>query len=183
MHLSVLSSKQVKLLKELKFLKRYEFYLAGGTALALQISHLSLDFDFYTPKNFNSQKLIEQFKKKFKTTKEIYIAKDTLLLRVEKVRISFFKYPFDLVRPLIKFQQIKLASLEDISAMKMIAISQRGTKRDFFDIYFLIKRFGLPKIIEFTRKKYPQFNIYVGLTGLTYFKEAEEEKNEKNSGF
>jgi predicted nucleotidyltransferase component of viral defense system len=52
-------------------------------------------------------------------------------------------------------ESIYLASREDIAAMKIIAISQRGKRRDFFDIYFLIREFGVKKIIEFTKEKYP----------------------------
>jgi len=59
--------------------------------------------------------------------------------------------------------------------MKIIAISLRGKRRDFIDIYFLIREFGLKKIIEFIKEKYPMFNIYVGLQGLVYFKDADED--------
>jgi len=91
MYLSVLNRKQKELLKKLGFLKKYGFYLAGGTALALQIGHwTSLDFDFYTKKKFNSQRLREKFDKKFKTVQEIYIAEDTLGLSVEDTGGKFF---------------------------------------------------------------------------------------------
>ena len=72
-----------------------------------------------------------------------------------------------------------LASLKDIAAMKLIAITQRGTKRDFFDVYFLIKNLGLGEIIELTQKKYPPFNPYLALQALTYFEDAEKEKLEE----
>lgn len=176
MYLSILTPKQTQFLKKLQFLKKYGFYLAGGTALALQIGHrTSLDFDFYTEKEFDPRKLREEFDNYFKKVKEIYIAKDTLVLSVNGIGASFFKYPYKLIRPCKKFETINLASLEDIAAMKIISLSQRGRQRDFIDIYFLIKEFGLKKIMEFTKKKYPMFNIYVGLLALTYFKEAEED--------
>ena len=59
--------------------------------------------------------------------------------------------------------------------MKLIAIIQRGTKRDFFDLYFLIDKIGLGRIIELTQKKYPPFNAYLALQALTYFEDAEKE--------
>jgi hypothetical protein len=59
--------------------------------------------------------------------------------------------------------------------MKILAISQRGKKRDFIDMYFLMKEFGLRQIMEFIKEKYPMFNIYTGLQGLTYFKDADED--------
>jgi hypothetical protein len=63
--------------------------------------------------------------------------------------------------------------------MKMIAISDRGIKRDFIDIYFLLKEFSLEKIFKFVKKKYPNFNIYVGLRGLTYFADAEKKQQRR----
>ena len=63
--------------------------------------------------------------------------------------------------------------------MKLIAISDRGTKRDFVDIYFLLKEFSLEKIFEFVKKKYPNFNICVGLQGLTYFADAEKKQQRR----
>ena len=73
----------------------------------------------------------------------------------------------------------KLLSKQDIAAMKIIAISDRGTKRDFIDVYFLLKEFSLKEIFEFVKKKYPEFNIYVGLAGLTYFADAEKKQQRK----
>jgi predicted nucleotidyltransferase component of viral defense system len=176
LYFSVLPKKQIQLLRKLKFLKKYGFYLAGGTALALQIGHrTSVDFDFYTEKKFDSRKLREEFDKRFKKVQEIYIDEDTLELNIDGVGMSFFKYPYKLIRPCQKINEINLASKEDIAAMKIISISQRGRKRDFIDIYFLIKEFGLEQIIQFVKEKYPMFNIYVGLQGLTYFKDADED--------
>jgi len=176
MNLEILDRKRKKLLSQLTFLKKYGFYMAGGTALALQISHrTSLDFDFYTEKKFNSEKLRQEFSKRFKEVIERQKAEDTLILLVDGLVVSFFRYVYPLINPLIKIDGVNLASAEDIAAMKILAISQRGRKRDFIDIYFLIQKFSLSQIIEFTKRKYPMFNIYVGLQGLTYFKDADED--------
>ncbi len=176
MYLKILNKKQIDLLKKLKFLKKYGFYLAGGTALALQIGHrTSLDFDFYTEKKFTPRKLREEFDKKFKTVQEIYISEDTLVLNVNNIGVSFFRYPYPLIKLPQEIEGILLASIEDIAAMKILAISQRGRRRDFIDIYFLIRKFGLKQILEFVKKKYPMFNIYVGLQSLVYFIDADED--------
>jgi len=175
-YFSVLSAGQIKLLKKLGFLKKYGFYLTGGTALALQIGHrTSLDFDFYTKKKFDSRKLREEFDKRFKEVREIYVAEDTLGLSVNGIGVSFFRYPYKIIKPFQKIEGVNLASLEDIAAMKILAISQRGRRRDFIDIYFLIKEFDLKQIIAFVKEKYPMFNIYVGIQGLTYFKDADDD--------
>jgi predicted nucleotidyltransferase component of viral defense system len=176
MYLSILDKKRVHLLKKLEFLEAYKFYLAGGTALALHIGHrTSLDFDFYTERSFEPRRVREDFDKMFKKVKEIYVADDTLGLEVNNINISFFKYSYPVIKPLEKLEGIYVASMEDISAMKLIAISQRGKRRDFIDMYFLLKIFGLKKIIEFTKEKYPMFNIYVGLQGLIYFQDADND--------
>jgi len=178
MYLSVLHPKQAKLLKKLRFLKRYGFYLAGGTALALQIGHrTSLDFDFYTKKKFDNRKLLRELETRFKNIELIQIPDQTLIVKIEGREISFFYYPYPLVFPLIKEKEIPpLASKEDIGAMKIISIIQRGTQRDFIDIYFLIKEFGLKRIFEIAEKKYPSFNPYLAIQALTYFTDAEKEK-------
>ena len=180
MHLEILDPKRKKVLSKLGFLNKLGFYMAGGTALALQIGHrTSLDFDFYTEKRFDARKLREQFDKKFKKVQEIYIAEDTLGLDADGIKMSFFRYSYRLIRSYVRMEDICLASKEDIAAMKILAISQRGKRRDFIDIYFLIKEFGLREIIEFTKEKYQMFNIYVGLQGLLYFKDADEDSEKQ----
>jgi len=181
MYLSILNRKQKELLKKFGFLKKYGFYLAGGTALALQIGHrTSLDFDFYIKKKFNSSELHKLLERKFKEVILLQKAEETLIVKVDSVAISFFQYPYSLIFPLIKYQNFpSLSSKEDIAAMKIIAISDRGTKRDFIDIYFLLEDFSLKEIFGFVKKKYPNFNIYVGLRGLTYFTDAEKRQKRK----
>ena len=175
MFLSILSRKQIKLLEQLGFLKKYGFYLAGGTALALQVGHrTSLDFDFYTKKSFDSKKLQHLLEKEFGKTILLQKDEDTLIVKINDMIASFFKYPYPLIFPLIKQKEFPpIASEEDIAAMKIIAVSDRGVKRDFIDIYFLLQEFSLKKIFVFVKKKYPNFNIYVALQGLTYFVDAD----------
>jgi len=177
-YLSVLSLKQASLLKKLGFLKKYGFYLAGGTALALQINHrTSVDFDFYTFKKFDNRKLLRDLESHFQDIKLIQIPEQTLIVKIEGKEVSFFYYPYPLIYSPIKEKEFPfIATKEDIAAMKVMAIIQRGTKRDFIDIYFLIKEFGLKRIFEIADKKYPSFDPYLALRALTYFADAEREK-------
>jgi len=178
MYWNIFDKKQVDLLKKLKFLKKYGFYLAGDTALALQIGHrTSLDFDFYTEKKFDNRKLLKDLETHFRNIKLIQIPEQTLIVKIESREVSFFYYPYPLVYLLIEEKEFPpLASKENIAAMKIISIIQRGAKRDFVDIYFLIKNFDLKKIFEIAEKKYPSFNPYLALQALTYFRDAEREK-------
>lgn len=172
---NILSDQQLDLLNKLDgFLPNC--YMAGGTALALQLGHrTSLDFDFYTRDQAEIEKIMANLQENFTELKVERIMKDTLILEVDGVSFSLFLYPYNLIKPLISFNKIYLASIEDIAAMKMVAISMRGKRRDFVDTYFLLRKFGLDKIIKLTIKKYPSYQPMVILKGLLYFKDAEED--------
>ena len=180
MFLEILDKKRRRLLSQLSFLKKFGFYMAGGTALLLQLGHRkSLDFDFYTQKKFDNKKLLRELEQKLRNVTLIQTAEQTLIVRAEGVEMSFFHYPYPLIYPLLEINGVYLASKEDIAAMKMIAISDRGTKRDFIDVYILLKEFSLEAIFQILKKKYPNFNIYIALQGLTYFVDAEKEQKRK----
>lgn len=179
----ILNWNQKRILKKVSFLKKYGFYLAGGTAIALQFGHrTSKDLDFYTAKHFKSIQVIQEFKKIFgKEVIDIKRAPDTLFLKIRQTDLSFFRYSYPLIRPLISYLSVKLASAEDITAMKIEAIIERGTKRDFVDIYYLIRKFGLEKALKkFVAEKYPEaFNEHNCLHALMYFKDAEAPQKDR----
>lgn len=182
-NLKILGQKRLNILKKLRFLKDHHFYLAGGTALALELGHrISLDFDFYIEEELDPETLLQDFQKHFKNVQLIREAKNTLILSIDNTEVSLFSYPYPLISPLIKIPEVNLASMEDICAMKIVAIIQRGTKRDFIDIYFLTKRFGLERIFALTQKKYKGlFNKYLALQALTYFTDADKERDEQRA--
>jgi len=171
----ILSKKQRDILPHLGFLKERRIYLAGGTALALQMGHRkSIDFDFYTIHEFELDEMLRQFRQLFTMIAVVQMSRGTLIVDVEGVQVSVFFYDYRVIRPFIESKHLVLASLEDISAMKMIAIIQRGERRDFIDAYFLVQRFGLEEIFSYCEEKYPGiFNPYLALQALTYFEEAE----------
>jgi len=173
----ILDQKRKKLVQKLAFLDKFGFYLAGGTALALQMGHrTSVDFDFYSKKKFDADELLFQLKKIGKL--EVFVNRENTLglLTESGIEMTFFKYPYPLIRQLKKFEKIKVASIEDIAAMKIAAIIQRGTKRDFVDIFYLTKKYSLEHILHWTQEKYPQISLSLSLKGLTYFQDAEEDK-------
>ena len=99
----ILNWNQKRILKHVAFLERQAFYMAGGTVLALQLGHrISKDLDFYTPKHFNATILTQNFKKVFgKEIEEISQAQDTVYLTIKKTDLSFFRYPYKLIRSLV----------------------------------------------------------------------------------
>ena len=175
MQWDILDTGRRVLLPNLRFLKNRGFYLAGGTALALQIGHrISVDFDFYSQNKFNPTKIYQDFQAQ-KPAKILLsnTAENSLFLEINDIAISLFTYDYPLLKPLITSENLNIASLEDIAAMKLIAIIQRGIKRDFIDLYFLAQNFGLEKIMNLTKKKYTGFNKYLACQALVYFKDAE----------
>lgn len=175
--LQVLNDRQKQVIAKLNWLKQTPFYLAGGTALALQFGHrTSVDLDFYSPDKFDNRRLQQDISKHFgiKAT-DVEIPENTLEAIVMDVNISFFYYPYKLLDELIEFPPIKLAGLKDIAAMKIAAVIQRAKQRDFIDLYYLIISLGLDKVMEATMNKYPwyQENRQLLFKALTYFDEAD----------
>jgi hypothetical protein len=176
LHWDILDKKRRALLPFLTSWKKEGLYLAGGTALALQLGHrTSWDFDFYTPETFDPLLLGEKLGlgKRLRITTQ---KPGTLLAVAGEVQISAFVYPYPLLRSLVDTPQMGLASLADIAAMKMVAITQRGVRRDFIDLYFLCQHFSFSEILDLTQKKYPSFEPYSGLRAAVFFDDADQEK-------
>ena len=151
-------------------------YLAGGSALALHYGHrISVDFDFFTPVVFKENNIIQQLRKigNFEMAEK---HKNTILGDFNKVKFSLFKYDYPLVFSPINYLGIEIARPEDIAAMKLVAIMDRGTIKDFIDVYFLIKNgVSLEQSFHYYNKKYKNLanNIYSIIKSLTYFDDAD----------
>lgn len=159
-----------------------EGYLAGGTALALQIQHrISVDLDFFTQQEFNESQLSAKLASLPGFVQE-GVAQWTLWGAIGQTKFSIFYYKYPLLEQTIPFEGIQLASLADIAAMKIHAIEQRGTRRDFVDVYFLAKKYTLSQMIDFYQKKYTasEDNLYTVLRSLDYFEDAEQESQMPN---
>ena len=177
---SILNQEELFLLKNLDSLKKSKFYLAGGTALALQLGHrTSIDLDFYSFKKFPIEQIIHILTTNLPKIKIIGAAEGTIFGKFKKTEFSLFYYPYKLLKTPIPFKKTLLASIEDIAAMKVAAVIQRGTKRDFIDIYYLLEKYPLKKLISLTLKKYPGYQEQLILRALIYFKEAEKKANKR----
>ena len=192
MDLGILSREQNEVLERLKksVLSNNLFYLAGGTGLAIILAHRkSYDFDFFSKDQFSTEKLLEIIVKSFEEDEVILseIKEDTLIVFINNIQVSFFQYNYPLLKNIIKKDGLCIASLEDILAMKVIAIIQRGTKKDFIDLWIIIKekKYSLQDTFIFCKTKYGKaFSESIALKALTYFKDAEEETpDEEESNF
>jgi hypothetical protein len=152
------------------------FYLAGGTAAALYLGHrISVDLDFFGPDPFDSSTLAGQLADlgQFHLDR---IAPDTLLGDLKGVKISFFRYRYPLVTEPSLALGAKIASLQDIAAMKLDAVSRRGTKRDFVDLFFIAQSgLTMSEALTWYQRKYAglDVNIVHVVKSLAYFADAE----------
>jgi hypothetical protein len=157
------------------------FYLAGGTSLALQLGHReSIDLDFFSSSDFSR----EQLKKSLSGYGHYEITNEedgTLDGLLNDVKLTFLRYEYPLLFPLLSFGDISLADKRDIACMKIDAISSRGSKKDFIDLFFLLKEFSLEDIFGFFEQKYIDihYNKLHLLKSLTYFDDAEDDPSPK----
>jgi len=162
-----------------------DVYMAGGTALALQIGHrFSYDFDFFTPKEFDENMMLQRIKKlipEFKLERKEW---RTILGYIKESRFSLFYYSYPFLFKTNNFLGADIADIKDITAMKIAAISDRGVKKDFIDLYFIIKKekiLSLENALEIYDKKFEtlaQNKLHI-LKSLQYFSDAEESEMPK----
>lgn len=159
-----------------------KYYMAGGTALSLQCGNrMSYDFDFFVYEIFDAQDLEKELED-LGDFKVVYSKKGTLHGLLDGVQVTFLYYPNPILKDLVKSSEIEglyYASLFDIAIMKLVAISSRGSKKDYFDLYFLcmFKDIDLKKVFLSLDKKYLKRNIpniHI-IQSLTYFDDAEQE--------
>lgn len=155
------------------------FYLAGGTALALQIGHRdSIDFDFFCEKDFDPQALLMKIKDTFPVHKvtRIQEERNTLTILVNgEIKISFFTYNYPLLQNKVEEKYFNLASIRDIALMKMSAILSRASNKDYIDLYFILQDYNLADLISDIPDKFGDLDTNMVLKSLVYFNDVETE--------
>jgi hypothetical protein len=178
-HLEVLSRAQRRVLRRLAgFAGARGFYLGGGTALALHLGHReSQDFDWFSSERVNPETLAPELRESAPAVRIRSIEHATLHASVSGVLTSFLEYRYPLLRPLAKDPalQLQVASLEDIACMKLAAIAQRGSRRDFVDVYALGLELGLAEMLELYRRKYGIRDVGHVVFALANFDVADKE--------
>ncbi|MBI4121707.1 MAG: nucleotidyl transferase AbiEii/AbiGii toxin family protein [Parcubacteria group bacterium] len=174
------TQKALDFLSEQKWLKATGWYLAGGTALALQSGHRkSVDLDFFsTAKDFKNKSLLNKFADlaEWQTTVN---KENTIYGELFKAKISFIAYPFFVPKDKPRYHGfIRVLTPRDIAVMKITAISQRGRKRDFFDLYWCAHNVEpLKNSITRLKVQYPSVahNYHHILKSMVYFEDAESD--------
>jgi predicted nucleotidyltransferase len=176
LHIETIDNETLDLLKRIQSNPYFsQTRLVGGTALALQIGHRkSIDLNLFGKIEINPIELQQELQ-----------AYGTLSLRNDSARIHQFllrgiqvdvvQYDYPWLQDPVCHGGITLASIPDIAAMKLAAVTNRGTKKDFVDIAFLLKRFDLPQMLAFYQTKFPDGSAFLVLKSLAFFDDAEDD--------
>ena len=175
MFYNILDQKRLDLLPFFKNFKK-DFYLGGGTALALQIGHRdSVDFDFFKEGEIEAQKLFNDLEEFFdrRHLLKVQEERNTLGLIVDdSIRLSFFGYKYKLIKELIDEENLNLASVEDIGCMKLSAITGRASNKDYIDLYYILQNNRLADLLEKAAEKFPDLDRNLILKSLVYFEDV-----------
>jgi len=153
-----------------------EFSLAGGTALALQIGHrISVDLDFFGNRPFEKDEIIDLISH-LGNVKLMNQSKNILVININGIKLDFVNYKYAQLQEILTVNNIRLFSLPDIGAMKLAAITGRGRKRDFTDLFFLLRKFSLSELLSFYNNKYPDGSEFLVARSLSYFDDADTDE-------
>jgi hypothetical protein len=157
MHPEILSPEQKELLPLVKSFRR-EFYLVGGTAIALQIGHRkSIDFDLFKSTPFISRKILDKIsvnESHYMITRRV---KEQINLTISDVKITFFEYPYPIETPVDFDKILRMPDLLTLGAMKAFALGRRSKWKDYLDLYFLLRDyFSVEDIIQKAENIYGQ---------------------------
>jgi len=160
---------------------RQHYYLGGGTTIAIYLGHRhSVDLDWFTEEGITDpMRLAQNIRDKEIPFVTGQIERGTLHGTISGVRISFLEYKYPLLKPLIIWQKAacQLATLEDLACMKLSTLTQRGSKKDFVDIYALgLRYFSLRDMLRLYQKKFSVEDMGHVLYGLSYFDDADKER-------
>ncbi|KKU78989.1 MAG: hypothetical protein UY04_C0020G0005 [Parcubacteria group bacterium GW2011_GWA2_47_7] len=176
-HLEALTEKGTALLP---FLGEFtDFYLAGGTALALEIGHrVSVDFDFFHQEKIKRTLLLNVEKIFAAHVRHVLVNNaNELTLLVDGVKITFLSYPFPVILPLVCINGMAALGIQEIAATKAYTIGRRGMFKDYVDVYAIVSggHITLAELITLAERKYGDaFDARLFLEQLVYFDDIEE---------
>jgi Nucleotidyl transferase AbiEii toxin, Type IV TA system len=139
MHLEILNDSQLKLLPLLSKFKR-QFYMVGGTAIALHIGHrLSIDFDLFKSNKIKAKEILLKFEDAKETYNVTLSIHGQLNLICRDVKFTFFNFEYNIPHNINVENSILIPTLLDLAAMKAFALGRRSKWKDYLDLYFIIK--------------------------------------------
>jgi predicted nucleotidyltransferase component of viral defense system len=166
----------LELLKNLQKIDAFRnLRLVGGTALALQIGHRkSIDIDLFG-KIFADEYTVSEELARLGEIKIIQKTQHISVFLINGIKTDLVNYHYPWLEEEKRSDGLILAGIKDIAAMKLAAITGRGTKKDFIDLYFLLKQYSLSEMLDFYSKKYSDGSTFMVLKSLSYFDDAEKD--------
>lgn len=153
-----------------------QFRLVGGTALSLTYGHrISVDLDFFGLEKFG----IDQFRlsaPNYADFQPTRIQGPIYQFMINRIKIDIVEYPYPWIDEPVVIEEIRMASDKDIAAMKINAITNRGSKKDFIDLYALLQKYSYKEIMSFYLSKYPDGNVMLAIRSLCYFEDADSQE-------
>lgn len=170
MHKEILTENQQEALSLIKKFSK-NFYLVGGTAIGLHLGHRqSIDFDLFTEKDFDNKKIIQTIKKFYPIYQVIRDETGQLTMVINRVKFTFFQFPFKIEHQINFDDVILLPDLETLGAMKAYALGRRPKWKDYVDLYFTLKDIQIDKIVKKAQKVFgPEFNEKLFRVQIGYF--------------
>ncbi|MDR1726166.1 MAG: nucleotidyl transferase AbiEii/AbiGii toxin family protein [Bacteroidales bacterium] len=171
-----LSEQTLVLLKRLQTIPLFkDLRLVGGTALVLQLGHReSVDLDLFGNVDTDYETVQQAIISVDKECRLLNATTNIWQFMVANVKVDIVNYPYKWIDDAMIEAEITLASIKDIAAMKLAAITGRGTKKDFVDLYFLLQHFTLPEMFGFFNEKYPNVDLFMTYRSVVYFEDAEQ---------
>lgn len=165
----------LELLKRLMQIQSIKpFQLVGRTALALQLGHrVSIDLDLFTTTDFDNETLIESIGEDYGITIELE-RKGMLITYINEIKVDFVKMAYPILFPPLSIEGVRMLEIRDIAPMKLKAITQRGSKKDFYDIYFLLQQMPLETLLDLFKQKFKLYEPFHVVKSLSYFEDAEQ---------
>jgi hypothetical protein len=174
LHYEAVDTKTLELLKDLLSLDLFsDLRLVGGTSLALQIGHRkSIDLDLFG--NINADNLeINKALSRIGNITQLKDSKNIHIYLINGLKVDIVNYTYPWLQGLMQENAFRLAKSQDIAAMKLSAITGRGTKKDFIDLYFLLKEWTLTQMLQFYLNKFHDGSLFMVMKSLVYFEDAE----------
>jgi len=173
LHYRTIDTKTLELLKNIQEIEVFKkLLLVGDTSLALQIGHrTSIDFDLFGEINIYRNEIIYELNK-LGDVKTLHFTNNINIFTINGIKVDIVNYSYPWLQKSLIIDKIKLASIQDIAAMKIAAITGRGTMKDFIVLFYLLQQFSLEQILQFYEQKYSDASIFMALKSLSYFDDA-----------
>jgi hypothetical protein len=175
LHISAVPVNLLKILQDLQnSIPPYDFALAGGTSLTLRFGHrVSVDLDFFTVSPFDPEMLAHHLG--FGPESITSLSEGSLQLQIDGIKVEFLRHAYPKLAGIDRIEGVNIWSVQDVAAMKLNAISNRGSKKDFFDLATLLDHNTLQNMIADYEAKYRPASLMMVIRSLAWFDDADAE--------